>query len=432
MARSSISNISGVTFVQTLEGISEYNLDSNGLRILLVPDDSVPVAACMVTYHVGSRNEAIGYTGATHLLEHLMFKGSKSFDPKEGKSIDVLLESRGAVMNATTWLDRTNYYELFPKEVLPLALEIEADRMRNATFSEEDRQSEMPVVRNEFERGENDPASALDKELWAAAFLAHPYHHPTIGWKSDIEGVSIDRLRQFYDDFYWPNNATLSIVGSFDTEETLTLIQKMFGIHSRSSHPIPRVYTEEPPQEGQRRVVINRAGNPVVGVAHKIPNALHEDIHALLMLSSVLYDDKTSRLYKAFIDKALATDVGVYCNQFHDASLFQTFITLTPKMPHEKAEKMLLAEYERIIEKGITTAELKAAKRSARIELARRNDGPYALLSSLNEDLAAGDWTQFIKLPAAIEKVTTKDVQRVAKKYLVTDQSVVGYVLPKM
>ncbi len=190
------------------------------------------------------------------------------------------------------------------------------------------------------------------------------------------------------------------------------------------------MYTEEPRQEGQRRVVIERAGNPMIGVSHKIPDARHTDIPALIMLAGVLYEDKTSRLYKAFIDKAIATDVTVYCNQFHDASLFQTFITLTPGMAHEKAEKILLQEYDRVAQKGITSAELKAAKRSARVWLARRNDGPYALLSALNEDLAVGDWTRFFSLAKAIQDVTTKDVQRVAQKYFVTNQSVVGYFKP--
>ncbi|CAN5769177.1 pitrilysin family protein [soil metagenome] len=430
MARAQTSTIPGITFVKQLEGISEYTLDSNGMRILLIPDTSVPVVGCMVTYHVGSRNEAVGYTGATHLLEHLMFKGSKKFNPKKGKSMDVLLESRGARINATTWLDRTNYYELIPKDVLPLALEIEADRMRNATFNEEDRQSEMPVVRNEYERGENDSSQALDKELWALAFLAHPYHHPTIGWKSDIEGISIERLYQFYNDFYWPNNATLTIVGSYDHIETLTHIQKVFGVHARSPHPIPSMHSEEPIQEGQRRAIIRRAGNPLMGISHKIPSATHEDMPALIMLASILYEDKASRLYKTFIDTAFATDVTVFCGQFHDASLFQTFITLTPAISHEKAEKMVVEEYEKIMQKGVTLAELKAAKRSARVWLARRSDGPYALLSSLNEDLAVGDWTRFVTLPKAIEAVTTKDIQRVAKKYFVNNQSVVGYVVP--
>jgi zinc protease len=421
--------VPGITFVREVEDISEYLLESNELRILLLPDNAVPVVGCMVTYHVGSKNEATGYTGATHLLEHLMFKGTEKFHPEKGTSLDMLLESKGAVVNATTWYDRTNYYEIVPRDVLPLAIEIEADRMRTARIDEADRESEMPVVRNEFERGENFPSEALDKEVWSAAFIAHPYHHSTIGWRSDIEKVSIERLKQFYDDFYWPNNATVSIVGSFDTEEALQLIKKYFGVHPKAPKPFPAMYTEEPKQEGQRRVTVKRAGVHMVGIAHKIPEATHEDIPALLMLSSVLFEDKTSRLYRTFVDTALATDVTVYCSQFHDPGLFQTFITLAPKTSHEKAEALLFKEYKKIADNGITATELSQAKRAARIALASRRDGPFALLASLNEDIASGDWTRFVTLRSALEKVTTKDVQRVAKKYLVEDQSVAGWFI---
>lgn len=428
--KASPASVPGIAFVQEVGGIEEYTLKSNGMRILLAHDDSAPVAGVMVTYHVGSRDEAIGYTGATHLLEHLMFKGAEKFHPNKGTSADMVLESKGAMVNATTWLDRTNYYEVVPKDVLPLALEIEADRMRTAAFTEEDRQSEMPVVRNEFERGENNPMEALDKAVWAAAFTAHPYHHSTIGWKSDIEGVSIERLRQFYDDFYWPDNATLSVAGSFERDAVLKLVKKFFGVHSKKPGTYPRMYTEEPAQEGQRRVIVKRSGNPTVCVSYKIPHARHEDIPALTVLSTVLQDDKNSRLYKTFIDTAKATDVAVYCNRFRDDSLFQTYITLTSATPHAKAEALLLREYEAIAFKGVTAKELSAAKRSIRISFSHRTDGPYALLSALNEDLAVGDWTRYVSLPEAIQGVSAKDVQRVAKKYFVEDQSTVGWFIP--
>ncbi|HEX2792248.1 MAG TPA: pitrilysin family protein [Candidatus Paceibacterota bacterium] len=419
--------IPGISFVQAQGGIEEYRLDKNGLRILLVPDEASPVAGCMVTYHVGSRNEAIGYTGATHLLEHLMFKGSEKFNPEHGTALDMLLEERGAMINATTWLDRTNYYEVVPREALPLAIEIEADRMRTARIVEADRQSEMPVVRNEFERGENLPMEALDKELWAAAFLAHPYHHSTIGWRSDIEGVSIERLKQFYDDFYWPDNATLTLAGGFDTAKALNLIKREFGRHPKAPRPIPPMYTEEPKQEGQRRVVVKRSGAHMVGIAHKIPHALHPDMPALLMLSHILMSDKTSRLYRAFIDTARATEVVVAANEFHDPSLFQTYVTLAPKMTHEKAEALVLAEYRKVVEEGVTAIELARAKRAVRGAVAERRDGTYALLSSLNEEIAHGDWTRFVTLPKALEAVTRADIKRVAKAYFVEDRSVVGY-----
>lgn len=424
------ATVPGITFVRKVGNIEEHQLKSNSMRILLAHDDSAPVAGVMVTYHVGSVNEATGYTGATHLLEHLMFKGSEKFHPDRGGAVDTILESKGAVMNATTWLDRTNYYEIVPKDVLPLALEIEADRMRTAAFTEGDRTSEMPVVRNEFERGENLPTEALDKAVWAAAFTAHPYHHSTIGWRSDIEKVSIERLRQFYNDFYWPDNATLTVAGNFDHEQVLKLTKKFFGVHGKKPEAYPKMYTEEPPQQGQRRVIVKRSGNPIMNISHKIPGALHKDMPALIVLSTILHDDKSSRLYRAFIDSALATDVIVMANYFHDASLFQTFITLTPGTSHQKAEDMLLKEYASVIAKGVSAKELAAAKRSIRVAFSHRTDGPYAFLAAINEDLAVGDWSRFVTLPQDIQKVTAKDVQRVAKTYFVEDQSTLGWFIP--
>lgn len=383
----------------------------------------------MVTYHVGSRNEATGYTGATHLLEHLMFKGSAKFNKEKGTQMDKLLEGKGAMLNATTWFDRTNYYEVVPQDGLPLAIEIEADRMRTARITESDRQSEMPIVRNEFERGENLPQEALDKALWAAAFTAHPYHHSTIGWRSDIENVPIERLQRFYDEYYWPNNATVTIAGNFDVREVLTLIKKHFGVHPRAPEAFPLLYTGEPPQEGERRVTVRRAGTSMISIAHKIPNAHHADMPALLMLATILHDDKTSRLYKAFIDRALATDVAVYCYQLMDPALFQSFVTLAPKVPHERAEGILKETYREVAEAGVTAAELARAKQSWRLYRAHRLDGPYAFLSSINEDLATGDWTRFITLPEAITKVSRADVRRVARAYFTDDQSTVGWFI---
>jgi len=200
--------------IQTLEGFEEYELSSNGLRILLMPNEGLPVATVMVTYKVGSRHEVPGTTGATHILEHMMFKGTPRHNAEEQNDYSNTMERIGARSNATTWFDRTNYYSTLPSEYVPLAIELEADRMRNLLIREEDLASEMTVVRNEYERGENNPVRTLIKELFAAAFTAHTYSHPTIGWKSDIENTSPAKLRKFYDTFYWPENAVLTITPS--------------------------------------------------------------------------------------------------------------------------------------------------------------------------------------------------------------------------
>src|SRR3954468_8827531 len=242
----------GFKFVRTVGDISEYTLEANGLTVLLMPEHSAPVVTFMVTYHVGSRNEVTGTTGATHLLEHLMFKGTPKFNDAKGNSVKQTLERMGGVYNASTSFDRTNYYANIGSDNLESYMAIEADRMRNLWLRETDRQPEMTVVRNEFEIGENNPAEALEKELYAAAYIAHPYHHPTIGWRSDIENVPIEKLQEFYNTFYWPDNATVSIIGDFDPARALELVKKYYGAIPKAPEPIPVVYTEEPDQTAAR------------------------------------------------------------------------------------------------------------------------------------------------------------------------------------
>src|SRR5258707_14485415 len=231
----------GFSHVKSLGGIDEYRLDSNGLTVLLVPDHSAPVVTFEVTYQVGSRNEVTGTTGATHILEHMMFKGSDAFNDAKGNSIKQMLERVGGQFNASTSFDRTNYFATIGRESLESYIAIEADRMRHLWLHEADRQAEMTVVRNEYERGKNDPESVLLEEVMEAAYVALPYHHPTIGWKSDIEHVPIARLREFYDTFYWPNNATLTVVGDIETDAVLGLIKKYYGVYPHSPARIPSI-----------------------------------------------------------------------------------------------------------------------------------------------------------------------------------------------
>jgi zinc protease len=423
--------VDGFAFVKTVGGISEYKLESNGLQVLLFPEHSAPVLTFMVTYHVGSRNEVTGATGATHLLEHLMFKGSEHFNPDLGNGIDRVLDRIGAINNASTWLDRTNYYENLASDHLELAVQIEADRMRGLLLREDDRRPEMTVVRNEFERGENDPIEALDKEITAAAFVAHPYHHPTIGWRSDIEKVPIEKLREFYNTFYWPNNATVTIIGDFTPANALALVKKYYGVIPSAPHPIPQVYTEEPPQQGPRRVVVKRPGElGVVGLAYKVPGALHPDNPALVILADALNDGKTSRLYRALTDKNLTVSTDIGTGVFRDSSLFTIYARLAPGVTHEQVEKTLLAELARLKTDGVTPEEVARAIGKETADTAYSRDGSFAIAGQINEDIAVGDWTYYVTLPEKLRAVTVADVNRVAKTYLVEDQSTTGWFIP--
>jgi zinc protease len=423
--------VPGFSFVKSLSGIDEYRLDSNGLAVLLIPDHSAPVVTFQVTYQVGSRNEVTGTTGATHILEHMMFKGSDSFNDAKGNSIKQFLERVGGEFNASTSFDRTNYFATIGRENLEGYVAIESDRMRHLWLHEADRQSEMTVVRNEYERGKNDPDTVLMEEVMAAAYVALPYHHPTIGWKSDIEHVPIGKLRDFYDTFYWPNNATVSVIGDLDPAATLNLIKKYYGAYSRSPAPIPAVYTEEPAQTGERRVVIKRPGElGTVVIAHKVPNGRHADQPALDMLDAILSSGKNARLYRALVDQGLALHAGAGTDLRHDLSLHTVYALLAPGATHAQVEKVLLAEIAKIKSDGVTTEEVARVKQQYIAEDAYKRDGTAAVAREINEWIAVGDWTLYENFSQQAQQVTAADVQRVAKEYLKEDQSTTGWFVP--
>lgn len=431
-AASADTPTAGFTAVKSAGGINEYTLDANGLDVLLLEDHSAPVVTFMVTYHVGSRNEVTGTTGATHLLEHMMFKGSTHFNADSGKSFDTMMDRVGGINNATTWFDRTNYYENLPSDHLELAVQLEADRMRGLLLRESDRRPEMTVVRNEYERGENDPAEALDKQVTAAAFVAHPYHHPTIGWLSDIEKVPIEKLREFYDTFYWPNNATVTVIGDFTPATALGLVRQYFGAIPRAPHAIPSLYTEEPPQTGPRRVTVKRPGEVgAVEIAYKTPPALDADEAPLEVLADLLSDGKTSRLYRALIDTNLAINADASKGFLHDNSLFTITALLAPGVPHDKVEQTIAAEIEKLKQSGVEAAEVTRAINKLLASTAYERDGSFAIAGQINEDIAVGDWAFYVEGPKKIAAVTVADVNRVIRKYFDADQSTTGWFIPQ-
>jgi len=295
--------------VETYRGITQYRLKSNGMSILLMPDRSTPVITFMVVYHVGSRNEAPGNTGSAHLLEHMIFnKSTENFGKAKGhKTFQEVLYEAGADFsstNMTTWYDRMNGYSTLPSDKLELAVKIEADRMTRGLILESERQTEMSVVRNEYEIGENNPSQALYKAVVATAIQAHPYHWSTIGYRSDIEGVTIEQLRAHYKNFFWPNNSEAILVGDFDPVKALAIFDREFGSFAKSSKPIPEVITVEPPQEGERRTVVRRPGSVgLVMIGYPRPGAKHPDFMPLEVLSTILADGVNSRLYRALVDK---------------------------------------------------------------------------------------------------------------------------------
>lgn len=443
-------------FIAEEGGIREYKLSANGMKVLLVEARVAPVVTFLVLYRVGSRNEAVGYTGSTHLLEHMMFKGTPTFNKDRGTQIAATLQRIGADFNATTWFDRTNYFETIPADQLELAIRLEADRMRNSTIDDADRQAEMTVVRNELERGQNEPAMVLEEAVYAAAFREHPYHHPTIGWRTDVENVPTARLKTFYDTFYHPNNATAILVGDFDEPHALELINTHFGSYPASAKPIPEVYTEEPKQEGERRLIIHRAGElALVQISYHTPAALGQtqvlsdadlarraaastivspsenDIFPLVVLATILASGVTCRLYQALVETQLAVSVHANADQFRDPGLFSLFATVHPDSKPEKVEQAILAEIKRIAMNGADEAETEKAKRQIIARVAYERDGTHQIAAQISEAEAVADWRFYQHYEAAITRVNADDVQRVAKKHLTSDNRTVGYFIPK-
>ena len=251
----------GFELLTRANGVSEWRHRGNGLTALVGPTPVAPVVAFGVVYRVGSRHEAPGHTGATHLLEHLMFKGSARYNRERGTEVARELHRVGAIYNATTWLDRTNYYEVLPVGHLPLAVDIEADRMRGALLREADLGSERTVVLNELDGGENEPFELLMKMSFAQAYLEHPYRHPTIGWRGDVESVTGEVLRRFYDTYYHPDNATAIVVGDVDEAAALAAVARGFGgIPPKSDGGFPASSGREGEQRGERRFELHRAG----------------------------------------------------------------------------------------------------------------------------------------------------------------------------
>lgn len=421
----------GFRYVKSAYGFSEWRMRANGLRVLVGERHDAPVVGVMVTYHVGSRNEVAGTTGATHMLEHLLFDGSKNFNEKNGKTIWALLESKGAALNATTWFDRTHYFSVCPRSLFETALAIEADRMRGALFTEKDREEEMTIVRNEFERGENDPLEALDKAIWATAFAQHPYKHSTIGFRSDIESMREPDLRRFYDTFYWPDNATLVILGDIKEDKALSLARRHFGKIPSSPHGLPQLSVVEPPQEGEKKVTVERAGNArFLGVAHKVPQGLHPDTPAVIVLLKALAGGGSARLRRLLVDRGLVGAIEILAPQLHDPALAALYLLLTPRAAFDEVEGIISKELQKIAREGITVKELTIAKAAAETEDVFSRDGHTESLFVVNEALALGDWTYYFSLPRRLEKVRNGDVRRAASRYFIKKNRTTGYFFP--
>ncbi|MBX7221577.1 MAG: insulinase family protein [Blastocatellia bacterium] len=419
----------GVQRITKVEGITEYRLE-NGLKVLLFPDQSKATITVNITYLVGSRNEGYGETGMAHLLEHMVFKGTPNHP-----NIPQELTEHGARPNGTTNDDRTNYFETFQpsEENLKWALDLEADRMVNSFIAKKDLDSEMTVVRNEFERGENSPNRILNERIASTAFLWHNYGKSTIGAKSDLENVPIERLQAFYKTYYQPDNAVLLVTGKIDEAKTLELIKEKFGKIPRPSRKLIPTYTLDPVQDGERVVTLRRAGDiQLAATAYHMPAAAHPDAVALQVLAGVLSDEPTGRLYKNLVETKLATSVDGGGRGQREPGLLSFEVELAKNQSLDKAREILIKTVEQeIITQPPTQAEIDRVKkgRVAGFDIFFNSSDQVGL--ALSEFIALGDWRMMFLLRDRMKKVTVEDVQRVAKTYLVPSNRTLGLFIPE-
>ena len=415
--------------VTTVEGITEYRLP-NGLRILLAPDDSKSTTTVNVTYQVGSRMEKYGETGMAHLLEHLMFKGTPSYPDK---TIVQEFAKRGMRYNGSTNSDRTNYFETFTAsdENLDWALKMEADRMVHSNVWRQDLDSEMTVVRNEMEMGENNPTRILWEKMTAAAFQWHSYGKSTIGARSDVENVNIAHLQAFYRNFYQPDNAVLIVTGKFDAAQTLAHIAQYFGAIAKPLRTLEPLWTVEPVQDGAREVTLARVGDtPIVAALYHIPQDASSDFAALRALGDILGDTPNGRLYKTLVQKKLAAGVADITMGLHDPGYTLIIATLEKDQPRDQAARALIDTAENIKTNPISEAELTRAQRNIANAVEKTLDDPAKFGVLLSEAVAAGDWRLIFINRDRVAALSVADVQRVAENYLKESNRTLGEFIP--
>jgi zinc protease len=418
---------SGVQKVTSVEGITEYAYP-NGLRVLLFPDPSKPKLTVNITYLVGSRHEGSGEMGMAHLMEHMLFLRTK-----DGRDVKKEMTDHGAQWNGTTSYDRTNYFETVTAsdENLRWAIQLEATRMVNMRIEKELLDTEMTVVRNEFEMGENNPTNILYQRALEAAYIFHPYGRPTIGNRSDIERVPIERLAVFYGKFYQPDNAVLTIAGQFDGTKALNLVADSLGAIPRPARKLEGTYTVEPTQDGERQVTLRRVGDiqAIMDVYHT-PAATHPDSAALDVLATILGDNPSGRLYKGLVDNKKAVAIGAGDQDMHDPGFFLSFVILRQDQSIDDARETLLKVVEGVASEPPSKEEVERAKTRILKQFDLNLTNSQSIGLTISEYAASGDWRLLFLSRDRVKSVTEQDVARVAKAYLKASNRTLGEFIP--
>ncbi len=417
----------GVTKGASVEGITEYQL-KNGLRVLLFPDQSKATITVNITYLVGSRHEGYGETGMAHLLEHLVFKGTP-----DHPDIPQELTEHGARPNGTTWYDRTNYFETFSatEENLRWALDLESDRMINSFIAKKDLDSEMTVVRNEFESGENYPAGILMERVLSTAYLWHNYGQSTIGARSDLENVPIERLQAFYRKYYQPDNAVLVVAGKIDQEQTLALVDEYFSDIASPDRKLFPTYTKEPTQDGERQVTLRRSGDvQVVSCMYHTPPGAHPDYAPTAVIAELLTSEPSGRLYKALVEGKKASYQWGFSPALKEGGFIYMSADVRKENSLDEAKEIMLSTLDDLAANPPTPEEVDRAKKRIlkNWELAYNNSDRVGM--RMSEYIAQGDWRLFFLFRDAVESVTVEDVINAANTYFKPSNRTVGMFYP--
>jgi zinc protease len=409
--------------VREAEGISEYRL-TNGLQVLLIPDATKPTVTVNVTYRVGSRHEGNGETGMAHLLEHLVFKTTRKY-----ANVGAELSKRGMEFNGSTNADRTNYFETFPADPAHLswALGMEADRMTGAKVLRSDLDTEMSVVRNEMEAGENDAVNILMQRTQAAAYQWHAYGRSTIGARSDVEHVDIPRLQAFYKRHYQPDNATLVVAGAFDPARTLAEITRVFGAIPKPTRALPPTYTVEPVQEGERQVALRRV-SAMQGVfaSYHIPAMASPDFAAFEVAVTALADTPSGRLHKRLVEPGLAAQTFGWANRSAEPGLLNLGLILKSDNDVDRARQVLVDTAESLVKEPVTAEELQRAQAQWAKSFDELMANPQNLCVALSETIAAGDWRLLFQLRNRVEAATVDGVNATLRQWLLPSNRTVG------
>ena len=410
--------------------VKEYTLD-NGLKVLISEDHKVPLATFQIWYKVGSRNEQSGKSGLSHLLEHMMFKGTPQYGSKEFSRI---IQRNGGVDNAYTTNDHTTYFQTMASDRIGLSIDLEADRMTNLTMDQKETMAEKAVVMEERRlRTDDDPQSALFENAIATAMREHPYRRPVIGWMSDIAAIQRDDLYAYYKKYYAPNNAFLVIVGDVNPEEVMKKIRASFGQIKESEIQKSHI-SQEPQQDGEKRVFLKREAElPYILVGYHVPSVPHEDSYGLEVLSTILSGGKSSRIYKSLVyEKKLALNAGAeYNGMYLDPFLFYLWGTPAPGKEVGELEKMLYAEIEAIKDSSPSEQEVQKAKNQIEASFVFEQDSLYMQAMKIGKFELLGSWKLKDTYLDGIRKVTPEDVRRVAKRYLSEENRTVGILIPQ-